>query len=425
MLPRREGPGPPGPTRPAKPRAAEPRKIKLDEPRDEQPDVRPQEQPGLTGYMDLTALACRPAEDIMVFSDSGASTSTFGVQARHHFLVPGTLKKERGKFCHTAGGRVRLTHTGTAAACLVRNDDTRVYIIETNATFSDNMTDGIALWSETCLVKMGFSIYREPGIGCWISKHGYIPIDDRKAIVLNTKRRPGSFILETAHGEGLSPAENLTNFFASTKSEERKGKMTPRNYAQHKKPCATRERRPELGDAHQKRKDYENQEDSMERSEVAICDENGRRFEDYSPSERSNLAKGNPYASGPTIYVNRTKTDISLVELTKFPYANDVTKNQRPSQVEMINLWQARLGFPHPDLLAKILKGTTGHNIDPEKARSLARRTLITTLANQERSQHARPANHNPTTDPISTTENHGALTRKNTPNPQKGFATQ
>jgi hypothetical protein len=48
-----------------------------------------------------------------------------------------------------------------------------------------------------------------------------------------------------------------------------------------------------------------------------------------------------------------------------------------------INLWQARLRLPIPEQLAKILKGATGNNVNPEMARTLARRTLISTLENK------------------------------------------
>jgi hypothetical protein len=76
-------------------------------------------------------------------------------------------------------------------------------------------------------------------------------------------------------------------------------------------------------------------------------------------------------------------TDVSLVDLARFPYSDDNVTDSRLSTSGLVNLWQARLGFPHPEIMAKILKGTTGHNIDPEKARKLARRTLISILAHQ------------------------------------------
>jgi hypothetical protein len=41
--------------------------------------------------------------------------------------------------------------------------------------------------------------------------------------------------------------------------------------------------------------------------------------------------------------------------------------------------------IPAPVTNGQILKGTTGQNIDPEKAHALARRTLISTPAHQER----------------------------------------
>jgi hypothetical protein len=113
----------------------------------------------------ISAMVCTPKTGIMVYSDSGATTSTFGVKARPLFLVPGTLTAETGKFCQTAAGKVPLTHTGAASACLAQNDGTRIFITSPDSTFSINMPSSIALWSEACLVKSGFSIYRGPE-GC-------------------------------------------------------------------------------------------------------------------------------------------------------------------------------------------------------------------------------------------------------------------
>jgi hypothetical protein len=74
-----------------------------------------------TPHMGL-ALVTAKQQNPEVISDSGATQPTFGVRARAHFLVPGTLVEAANSTILTAGGRVPLTHTGTAAACLTQND---------------------------------------------------------------------------------------------------------------------------------------------------------------------------------------------------------------------------------------------------------------------------------------------------------------
>jgi hypothetical protein len=129
----------------------------------------------------------------------------------------------------------------------------------------------------------------------------------------------------------------------------------------------------------------------MKPTEILLRDADGRRLSTYTVEQRRALAGNAPMGTGPTAYVTAAKQgDISLVGLARLPYAADANERNRKDLGDNINLWKARLGFPHPDLLATTLKGTTGHGIDPEKARSMARRTIINTLANQERS----PARH-------------------------------
>jgi hypothetical protein len=77
-------------------------------------------------------------------------------------------------------------------------------------------------------------------------------------------------------------------------------------------------------------------------------------------------------------------------------YSDDNVTDSIHSITGLVNLRQARLGFLHPDLMAKIPKGTTSHNIDPEKARALARRTLINTFAHQERHRARRESESQP-----------------------------
>jgi hypothetical protein len=127
-------------------------------------------------------------------------------------------------------------------------------------------------------------------------------------------------------------------------------------------------------------------------SEVILADKDGRRMDTYTHSERkamvAELKGGCGVIAAAYLDTREDKhTDVSLVDLAQFSYSEDNVTGSRlsTSGLHIVNLWQARLGFPHPELMAKILKGTTGHNIDPEKARTLARRTLISTLAHQER----------------------------------------
>jgi hypothetical protein len=79
--------------------------------------------------MALVATAPQKPE---VISDSGATQPTFGVKACTHFIVPGTLVEAVNSTILTAGDRVPLTHTGTAAACPTQNDGTHVYNREVN-----------------------------------------------------------------------------------------------------------------------------------------------------------------------------------------------------------------------------------------------------------------------------------------------------
>jgi hypothetical protein len=126
-----------------------------------------------------------------------------------------------------------------------------------------------------------------------------------------------------------------------------------------------------------------------------LADKNGRRMDTYTYAERKVMAAGLQSGRGviavayPAVREDK-HTDVSLVDLARFPYSDDNVTDSRLSTSALVNLWQARLGFPHPELMAKILKGTPGHNIDPEKARTLARRTLISTLAHQERHRSKR-----------------------------------
>jgi hypothetical protein len=148
-----------------------------------------------------------------VISDSGATQPTFGVTARAHFLVPGILVEAANSTILTAGGRVPLTHTGTAAACMAHNDGTKVYISTEKPTFTNHMTENMALWAERSLVEMGFAIFRDKS-GCWLSRHGYIAVTDGRSIRMNEGTRPGAYLLDTTHGDGYSAAQNYANFMA-------------------------------------------------------------------------------------------------------------------------------------------------------------------------------------------------------------------
>jgi hypothetical protein len=117
-----------------------------------------------------------------------------------------------------------------------------------------------------------------------------------------------------------------------------------------------------------------------------IKDKDGRELATYTYAERRRLAATftNGVISG--AFATRDKiTDVSLVKLAKFPDSDIGAVESRMELECQVDLGQARLGFPHPNLLARIPKGTTGQNVDLEKARVLARLTLISTLSHQER----------------------------------------
>jgi hypothetical protein len=197
--------------------------------------------------------------------------------------------------------------------------------------------------------------------------------------------RAGAYILKTIHGKGSSAGENFSNA-----RYQRRPNPDPRplylTADVGKKP---RDLTVEI--LSQINMVTHPHDVSMEPTEIVPVDKYGKSLSTYTAAQRRAMAGKDPIGTGPTAYATAKGTgDVSLVDLARLPYAADANERNRKDLGESINLWQARLGFPHPDLLATILTGTTGHNIDPERARTMARRTLINTLANQERS----PARH-------------------------------
>jgi hypothetical protein len=299
----------------------------------------------------------------------------------------------------TAGGWVPLTHTGTAAACLTQNNGTHIYISTEKSTFTNHMTDDIALGAEHSLADMGFAIFRDKSI-CWLSRRGYISVTDGRAIRMNEGSRTGAYLLDTTNGDGFSTAQNHANFL--THRAAASSPSTPPTTDQTRHGAKRRHLRSRPGlelwaprPLRCARNITENKnrgEPTLPMSEVMLADKNWRRMETYTYSERMAMAArlstgvGVIASAYPDTREDR-QTDVSLVDLTRFPYSDDNVTDSRLSANGLIRLWQARLGFPRPELMAKILKVTTGHNIDPEKARTLARRTLISTLAHHKTTQ--------------------------------------
>jgi hypothetical protein len=155
----------------------------------------------------------------MAFADSGANECCFGTDLHDYFLVEGSLRRMHGHTMMTAGSEIELTHTGTAAAAVTRNDGKLEYIISPNGTFSTTTPSDLALWSEAALTGKHnrYTMIKHNG-EAWMSQDGTVTRDDPSAVILDTTTFQGLFALRTVHGQGNTPASHYKRHMHDSES---------------------------------------------------------------------------------------------------------------------------------------------------------------------------------------------------------------
>jgi hypothetical protein len=125
----------------------------------------------------------------------------------------------------------------------------------------------------------------------------------------------------------------------------------------------------------------------MQLTKVMLADKNGRRMDTYTYEERKAMAVDLHIGTIAVAYLAIAREERHTdVQRHGFPAIN-----QRPCEP-----MTGSSRIPASGLDGQDSQGTTGHHVDPEKSRSLARRTLISTLAHQERHRAHRKSESQP-----------------------------